>query len=94
MRNLRLPRAIGAVCVGRALGAAGCMLQALLRNPLASPTVIGTSQAAAFGKVLGVFLGIGYAGSIGVSFVAACCCGAAGARPGPDARGLPAMRWC
>jgi iron complex transport system permease protein len=72
VRNMRLPRAIGAVCVGAALGAAGCMLQALLRNPLASPTVIGTSQAAAFGKVLGVFIGIGYAGSIGVSFLAAC----------------------
>ncbi len=70
--NMRLPRAIGAVCVGAALGAAGCMLQALLRNPLASPTVIGTSQAAAFGKVLGVAIGIGYAGSLALSFLAAC----------------------
>lgn len=71
VRNMRLPRAMGAVCVGGALGAAGCMLQALLRNPLASPTVIGTAQAAAFGKVLGVFVGFGYAASIGLSFVTA-----------------------
>jgi iron complex transport system permease protein len=66
--DMRLPRAVGAVCVGAALGAAGCMLQALMRNPLASPTVIGTAQAAAFGKVLGVFVGFGFSASIGLSF--------------------------
>lgn len=72
VRNMRLPRAVGAVFVGGALGAAGCMLQSFLRNPLASPTVIGTAQAAAFGKVLGVFVGLGYAASLGVSFVVSC----------------------
>jgi iron complex transport system permease protein len=70
--DMRLPRAVGAVCVGAALGTAGAMLQALLRNPLASPTVIGTSQAAAFGKVLGVYLGLGSLGAISTSFAAAC----------------------
>ena len=70
--NMRLPRAVGAACVGGALGAAGCMLQALLRNPLGSPTVIGTAQAAGFGKVLGVFLGFSYAASLGVAFATAC----------------------
>lgn len=72
--DMRMPRAVGAVCVGAALGTAGCMLQALLRNPLASPTVIGTAQAAAFGKVLGVFLGIGTIGSLATSFATACGC--------------------
>lgn len=70
--DMRLPRAVGAICVGAGLGAAGCMLQALLRNPLASPTVIGTAQAAAFGKVLGVFVGFGYLGSISTAFAMTC----------------------
>lgn len=69
--EMRLPRAIGAACVGAALGAAGCMLQALLRDPLASPTMIGTAQAAGFGRVLGVYLGASYAGSVVLSFAAA-----------------------
>lgn len=70
--DMRLPRAVGAICVGAALGTAGCLLQALLRNPLASPTVIGTAQAAAFGKVLGVFLGLERAGAISTAFAMTC----------------------
>ncbi len=69
--EMRLPRAIGALSVGAGLGVAGCMLQALLRDPLASPTLIGTAQASGFGRVLGVFLGISYAGSVALSFVMA-----------------------
>ncbi|MEZ5967118.1 MAG: iron ABC transporter permease [Planctomycetota bacterium] len=66
--NLRLPRALGASCVGGALGTAGCMLQALLRNPLASPTVIGTAQGAMFGAVLAIALGLSRAGTLATSF--------------------------
>ncbi len=55
--HMRLPRAVGALAVGSALGTAGALLQALLRNPLASPFVIGTSQAAGFGAVLAIFFG-------------------------------------
>ena len=69
--EMRLPRALGAICVGGALGAAGCLLQAVLRNPLASPSVIGTAQAAALGKVLAVLLGLSGAGAVGLSFAAA-----------------------
>jgi iron complex transport system permease protein len=69
--DMRLPRAVGALCVGAALGTAGCMLQALLRNPLASPSVIGTAQAAAFGKVLAVLIGLPYLGTISLSFALA-----------------------
>ncbi|MCB9909069.1 MAG: iron ABC transporter permease [Planctomycetes bacterium] len=69
--EMRLPRAVGALVVGAGLGAAGCMLQALLRDPLASPTMIGTAQASGFGRVLGVFLGMGYLGSVALSFVMA-----------------------
>lgn len=56
--DMRLPRATAAIVSGAALGTAGCMLQALLRNPLASPFVIGASQAAAFGALLAILLSL------------------------------------
>ena len=66
--DMRLPRAVGALCVGSALGAAGCMLHALLRNPLASPSVIGTAQAAGFGSVVAILFGLPYLVMLGLSF--------------------------
>jgi iron complex transport system permease protein len=50
--GLRLPRAILAALVGAALAAAGTALQALLRNPLAEPFVLGVSGGAALGGSL------------------------------------------
>jgi iron complex transport system permease protein len=50
--GLRLPRAIVAAVVGCALAAAGTALQALLRNPLAEPFVLGVSGGAALGGSL------------------------------------------
>jgi iron complex transport system permease protein len=47
--GLRLPRAVLAALVGCALAAAGTALQALLRNPLAEPFVLGVSGGAALG---------------------------------------------
>jgi ABC-type Fe3+-siderophore transport system permease subunit len=67
--DMRLPRALGAFCVGAGLGTAGCMLQSLLRNPLASPFVIGTAQGAGFGAVLAIFLGLPYFGTLTFAFV-------------------------
>ncbi|MFO0829660.1 MAG: iron ABC transporter permease [Phycisphaerales bacterium] len=67
--EMRLPRAVAAACVGASLGTAGCMLQALLRNPLASPFVIGTAQGAGFGAVLAIVLGLSYAATISFGFV-------------------------
>lgn len=69
--DMRLPRAIAAACVGAGLATAGCVLQALLRDPLASPTMIGTAQASSFGRVLGVFLGTSYLGSVALAFASA-----------------------
>src|SRR5437899_9288131 len=43
IRELRLPRVLGAALVGGALATAGALLQGLLRNPLADPFVTGTS---------------------------------------------------
>jgi iron complex transport system permease protein len=69
--EMRLPRGIGALCVGGALGTAGVLLQALLRDPLASPSMIGTAQASGFGRVLGVYAGFSFGGSVALSFVMA-----------------------
>jgi iron complex transport system permease protein len=66
--GMRLPRVAGALCVGGALGTAGCMLQALLRNPLASPFVIGTAQGAGFGAVLAIFLRLPDGATIAFAF--------------------------
>ena len=57
--QLRLPRALLAGLVGGALGLSGCTLQALLRNPLAEPYVLGVSGGAAVGAVTIVVFGIG-----------------------------------
>ncbi len=50
--QLRLPRVIGAALVGAALATAGVLFQALLRNPLADPLLLGTSSGAALGATI------------------------------------------
>ncbi|MDT0437347.1 iron chelate uptake ABC transporter family permease subunit [Streptomyces sp. NPDC005840] len=50
--ELRLPRALLALLVGFCLGLSGALFQALLRNPLASPDVIGVSSGAAVTAVV------------------------------------------
>src|SRR5262249_17865842 len=50
--ELRLPRILLAVIVGAALSVAGAGFQALLRNPLADPYVLGVSSGAALGAIL------------------------------------------
>src|SRR5688572_14478836 len=54
--NLRLPRALLAFLVGGSLGAAGAALQALVRNPLADPFLLGLSGGAGLGAVLAIAL--------------------------------------
>ena len=56
--QLRLPRVILAGLVGASLAAAGTSFQAILRNPLADPYVIGVSAGAGFGAALGITLGL------------------------------------
>ncbi len=60
--NLRLPRVIMAVLTGACFGIAGCILQVILRNPLASPYTIGVASSAAFGAALAIILGAGVTG--------------------------------
>ncbi len=57
VREIRLPRAILAVAIGAILGMSGAALQGLLRNPLASPSLFGAPQSAAFGAVLVIAFG-------------------------------------
>ena len=52
----RLPRVLGGALVGGALAAAGVVMQALLRNPLATPYTLGVSSGAALGAVLAITL--------------------------------------
>jgi len=51
IHNIRLPRALTGLLVGMNLGVAGTILQAVLRNPLASPNIIGVSNGAGFAAV-------------------------------------------
>ena len=62
----RLSRALVAACCGGALALAGVVLQALLRNPLAEPYVLGISAGASTGAVSVMILGFG-AGALTLS---------------------------
>jgi iron complex transport system permease protein len=70
VQELRLPRTLLAVMIGASLALAGAALQGLLRNPLASPDVLGAPGAAAFGAVLAISLGLTNALSFGVPLAA------------------------
>ena len=56
--KIRLPRTILAMLVGSALAVAGCSMQALFRNPLADPYIIGVSSGASVGAAMVFLLGI------------------------------------
>lgn len=56
--ELRMPRMLLGLLVGAMLGLAGAALQGFLRNPLAEPSVLGASNAAAFGAVIALYFGI------------------------------------
>ncbi len=57
--NIRMPRVILAGVTGAALAVAGATYQGLFRNPLADPYLIGVSQGAALGAVIGFILPLG-----------------------------------
>lgn len=76
--DLRLPRAVLATLVGAGLAVTGAALQAVTRNPLADPQLLGISSGAAFGAILallhtGLFLGLltvpvlAFAGALGAT---------------------------
>ena len=59
--QLRLPRVLAAFCCGGLLALSGVLLQALLRNPLADPYILGISGGAAVGALAAMLLGAGLA---------------------------------
>lgn len=59
LMQVRLPRLLLGLLVGACLASVGVVLQALLRNPLADPYVLGVSSGAALGVALAILLGIG-----------------------------------
>ncbi len=58
VRQIRAPRVVLDLAVGAMLGLAGASLQGFLRNPLADPSVLGTSSTAALGAVLALYFGL------------------------------------
>ena len=58
--NVRMPRVAAATVVGMALALSGCVMQNVLRNPLASASTLGVSQGASFGAAVAiVYFGAG-----------------------------------
>ena len=57
--DLRLPRALAACAVGAGLAVVGAIMQALVRNPLADPYLLGVSSGASVGAVLVLIAGLG-----------------------------------
>lgn len=58
--KVRLPRVLLAGLVGFALSLGGAVFQALLRNPLAEPFILGVSSGAALGAIIGIMLGFSF----------------------------------
>lgn len=54
-REIRLPRTLIALIAGVSLGASGAAMQGLLRNPLASPGLVGSASGAALGAVIALY---------------------------------------
>ena len=69
--SVRLPRILFAGIVGASLSVSGVVFQALLRNPLADPYVLGISGGSALGAIVGIVLGAG-SFYLGVPFLAFC----------------------
>lgn len=69
---MRLPRIILAVAVGMALSVSGAVMQAVVKNPLAEPYVLGISSGASLGATLAIMVGVGAA--LGSGYVGAVAC--------------------
>lgn len=77
--DIRLPRVLLGVITGAALGIAGAAMQALFRNPLAEPGLVGLSAGAGLGAVVAIVLtsggflligGFAFLGGLGATFIA------------------------
>jgi iron complex transport system permease protein len=72
VRDIRVPRTVLGIVVGAALGVAGALMQALTRNPLADPGLLGVNAGASTAVVIALSFGVaGAAGSVWFAFVGA-----------------------
>jgi iron complex transport system permease protein len=71
--NIRLPRVLFGIVAGIGLAIAGCVLQGILKNPLASPYTLGIAHGAGFGASIAIVFGAGFVGGqyliIGNAFI-------------------------
>lgn len=67
--KIRLPRIIGAIIIGASLAVTGATFQAIFKNPLVSPNILGSSNASAFGIALGIVLNLNYVNTVLIAFV-------------------------
>lgn len=65
--RIRVPRVLMAMAVGAALSVGGLVFQALLRNPLAEPYILGISGGAAIGAIIGILLGLSRFPGVGLT---------------------------
>lgn len=70
--QFRLPRALMAAIAGAGLALAGTLMQAVVRNPLAEPYILGVSAGAGMGAVLVIVLGSAAVGGLGLQAAAFC----------------------
>ena len=70
--DIRLPRVLTAAICGAALAAAGCVSQALFRNPLASPSITGTESGGVLAAVIAFYTGAAFASPYSLATVAIC----------------------
>lgn len=59
--QIRLPRTVLAVFVGMGLAVVGCVMQAVCKNPMADPYILGVSSGATLGATASILLGVGAA---------------------------------
>lgn len=67
--DIRLPRILAATLVGAALASSGAAFQAVFRNPLVSPGLLGVLAGASFGAALGIVLNLSWTGVQSLAFV-------------------------
>lgn len=70
--NIRLPRILLAVFVGSALSVSGVIMQAIVKNSLADPYILGISSGASLGATIAILLGVG--SFLGGSYVGISAC--------------------
>ncbi len=68
--DIRFPRVLAALLIGAALGVAGAISQAATNNPLADPSIIGTTAGASFGAAIAVLLNVASIGTWPVTLFA------------------------